>query len=440
MLIYLFVTLFLFQFSIFDIPLHNKWTFNIFLIISNLFAYWGFKFGAMRVTVQRKKPQTCVDISKFMNILFWSSLVIGVLKYMLATGDYSFSVWDKLMDLISGRITFLETYNEIMNLENVTGIWRLINYIVTLVSPFHWMYMPLSIYYWKKLSWWKKIGSAFILFLNSFQYISCGASVGFVHFAIFLLGTILLKKSAENKTWELKNKVKTLFKEKAVLFLLIILMAVVLISGFGMIMSSRSSVVEKDSVSIGNVTVPVNKDSLAWKIIPNTYENTAISMYSYMLKPYAAIDMALDIEDDVDIPLCFGMGGSWFLADNFKSITGYDVIQQTYNMRIQEQFGYDHYINWHTVYVWLANDFTFFGVPIVLFLLMMIFGMAWRSYLQTRNIFAFLMMILFVEFVFFMPMSNQVFQHANTLFAFWGILIYWLATRNKYHFVFKTEE
>ena len=142
--------------------------------------------------------------------------------------------------------------------------------------------------------------------------------------------------------------------------------------------------------------------------------------------------MALSISGKVDIPICYGTGGSWFLADNMNSIFGIDIIQRTYNMRIDEQFGYNYYTQWHTAYVWIANDFTFYLVPIVLLVLMCIFGAAWKDFLQNRNMFALILMVLFVEFVFFMPMNNQVFQHSETLFAFWGVLFAWLLTRKKY--------
>lgn len=435
MLIYIMVMPILFMYSIFDINMHNRLLFCVFLLISNIFTYLGFKTGVRHMKMAHFTPQRTFDALKFVNALFWVALIISVPKYMLYTGDRSFNLFNKLIQIYSGRLTFLESYNARQTVTNVSGIWKIINLVVTLAGPFHWMYIPLSMYFWKSLKLFKKIGSIFIIFLYVFQYVSSGASVGMMYFFIHFVAVLLIKDAIQSDELRFKNRFRKLSRKKRIRIIVIALLVVVLFISFGAIMNDRASGRVKTTITIGTEVLKPNEDSIIWKLIPNGYKSTALNVYAYLLKAYSALDMSLSIAHKVDIPLCLGTGNSWFLADNVKEIFGYDVIQQTYNMRIHEQFGYHYYINWHTVYVWFANDFTFIGVPIALFILMMIWGMAWRDFLQTRNVFAFLLMVLFVEFVVFIPMNNQVFQHSETLFAFWGLLVYWLISRRKYSFI-----
>lgn len=435
MLFYITIMPLLFLYSIFRVDLNNRGLFIVFLLICNLFAYFGFRTGAFNIKLINFNCQTQFNVKRFINALFWVALIVSIPKYMLYTGDHSFSVTNKLISLVTGRITFLESYNERQAIVAATGIWRLLNYLIIIIGPLHWLYMPLSMFFWKELSKLKKIGTIFIIFLYVFQYISCGASVGFVHFAIFLVSTLLIKDCIKSDELRFKNRIRKLNREKRRRFIILIVLVIIMIIGFGTIMNDRASGYEKTAITVGTQTVTPNEKGVIWNMIPKGYRSTAVSLYAYLLKPYAALDMGLAVSNEVDIPLCFGAGGSWFLADNVKDLLGYDVIAQTYNMRIDERFGYNYYTQWHTVYVWLANDFTFIGVPIALFILMCIFGLAWRDFLNNRNIFAFAMVILFVEFVFFIPMNNQVFQHSETLIAFWGSFIAWLITRRKYCFV-----
>lgn len=434
MLIYITIMPILFMYSIFDVDMHNRLLFCAFLGIANIFAFLGFKTGARNIKMSSFSPSNSFNTLKFVNTLFWVALIVSIPKYMLYTGDHSFNFFNKLFQLYYGRLTFLESYNARHTVAAVSGVWKIINYVTILASPFHWMYIPLSMYYWKSLKLIKKIGSVFIIFLYVFQYIGSGASVGLMYLFIHLSSVLLIKDSIQSDELRFKNRFKKLSRKKRIRIIVIAILVVVLFLSFGAIMNDRGSGRAKTSITIGNEVLKPDENLIIWKLIPDAYKSTSLNIYAYLLKAYSALDMSLAIAHQVDIPLCFGAGNSWFLANNVKEIFGYDVIQQTYNMRIHEMFGYNYYTQWHTVYVWFANDFTFIGVPIALFILMMIWGMAWRDFLQTRNIFAFLLMVLFVEFVVFIPMNNQVFQHPETLLAFWGLFVYWLISRRKYSF------
>lgn len=434
---YIMIMPILYMYSIFDVTCRSPFLFWLFLVLANTAAYAGFIFGVKKIGYSQTLVKKEFDVYKLINYLFWAALIISIPKYMLYTGDHSFNIVDRFLQLLNGNVTFLESYNARQSIVATSGIWRLINFFVIFTSPLHWCYIPLSLYCWKSLTPTKKTGSLFIYFLYVFQYLSSGASVGMVYLFIFIASTWLYKDAIQTENNRFSNRMKQLDRKKKMHLIALIVLIVVIILAFGAIMLDRGSGYEKRTITIGTEVLFPNDNSLIWRLTPKFLKSTLINVYAYLLKAYAALDMALSISGSIKMPRCYGAGNSWFFADNVKQLFGYDVIAQTYNMRLHELFGYNYYTQWHTVYVWFANDVTFFGVPVILFLIMALWGSAWRDYLNNHNVFAFLLMVIFFEFVVFMPMNNQVFQHSETLFSFWGLIICWLVSHRQFSFNFK---
>ena len=140
------------------------------------------------------------------------------------------------------------------------------------------------------------------------------------------------------------------------------------------------------------------------------------SIMSYLCQGYYALSLALEMGI---LPIAIG-GSSWFtimLASRF----GEDPTTHTY-MYALESMGIDMSMNWHTAYVWLANDFTFIGVPIFLFLVGRYFAIVWQDCINRRNDFAFIVMPMFVLMVFYLFANNQVFSSMFITFVIWFII------------------
>ena len=106
MLFYLLLSLFLFLYSIYKPVLNNKSLFIVYVLICDIFAYWGFKFGAEHVMMAEAHDPRFFNVSRFMKTLFWISLVLGIIKYMLYTGDHTFSIYSKILNLVKGVYSF----------------------------------------------------------------------------------------------------------------------------------------------------------------------------------------------------------------------------------------------------------------------------------------------------------------------------------------------
>ena len=77
------------------------------------------------------------------------------------------------------------------------------------------------------------------------------------------------------------------------------------------------------------------------------------------------------------------------------------------------------------MYAWWASDVSFVGIPVVMYFVMYGFGSAWRSFIKTKNVYAFLFFFLIVRFFMYISANNQVFMQYDTLNAYVFMLIAW---------------
>ena len=118
----------------------------------------------------------------------------------------------------------------------------------------------------------------------------------------------------------------------------------------------------------------------------------------------------------------WGIGHSWFFLDQFPYSK--QLWDMTYNMKLDYLYDYDYYGNWHTPFIWFANDVSFLGVPVLLYFLFAFFGRSWKNFLLNKNLPSFLIFILFVNMICFISANNQVFQNSDTCLVFYFLLFF----------------
>ena len=132
----------------------------------------------------------------------------------------------------------------------------------------------------------------------------------------------------------------------------------------------------------------------------------------------------------------FGVGNSMFLVD-FLSEHVYDIDQFTYQMKIEQAYGWESDMRWHSMYTWLANDVSFYGVIVVMFLIGVLFAMMFKDAITTENPFSKASIFYFVLMVFFIPCNNQIGQRSDTLLSFLLLVFCWLLTKHPPKFLKK---
>lgn len=182
------------------------------------------------------------------------------------------------------------------------------------------------------------------------------------------------------------------------------------------------------------VEEPEQKETIFSKLY-SLFMKFWISFASYFTQGYYGMSQALTLPWT---PMC-GTGSNMFVID-FITEHVYDIDQFTYQVKIEEVYGWGSDLRWHSMYTWLANDVSFYGVVVIMFLIGMLFAAMFKDAITTSNPFAKASIFYFILMMLFIPCNNQLGQRATTLLSFLLLVLCWFITKHaggwiKKHFV-----
>lgn len=165
------------------------------------------------------------------------------------------------------------------------------------------------------------------------------------------------------------------------------------------------------------------------KLTKDLPDSAAIGVYGlthYLSSGYYAVYLSLKTPF---VP-CYGVGNSMFLYRQVARVSGdKSILRRPYPVRI-EQYGWDAYGLWSSIYPWLASDVSFPGVILVVFLIGRLFAMSWLDSIGGANPLAVVTFAHFIIMLFYFPANNQLMQSGQDFTAFWVILALWLFLRS----------
>lgn len=153
--------------------------------------------------------------------------------------------------------------------------------------------------------------------------------------------------------------------------------------------------------------------------IPSWLQPTFIALTMYLGQGYHALSYVPQVEWTPT----FGVGHSLFLSLRLDAYFGFDIVLQTYQAKLSV-FGIDPNVNWHSLYVWLANDVHWLGVIPLMFVLGRFCARALLRAVFNDSASDYAMVALVGISLAYLPANAQVFQEPTTFVAFWGLLIY----------------
>ena len=125
----------------------------------------------------------------------------------------------------------------------------------------------------------------------------------------------------------------------------------------------------------------------------------------------------------------FGLGSCKVIQELLSTVLP-SIADWTYQARITE-FGWDDYMQWHTMYSWFANDVSYLGVIAVMFIFGLVFARCYKDSITTENPFANLMVYYMFLMAIFAPCNNQIFQTRDIFFSFITVFLGWICTRGR---------
>lgn len=405
-IIYTLVTLLLFYFGPWPWPGRSNVYLAIFMLLVLSFFSIGYYLG-----VNQKISTIPVSIYKVKK-LYNKSIYIGLILfiptlYWRTNGNISLS---QLTD-------FGEIYRNSHGLEEIyTGKTAWIEYLRILFSYYLIFPVVLMVIFWSNLTvWQKKLGFLFIL-----SEVSLALFTG----TNKIIGTMLIIV-----IFSIIIKLKGRFLSKKIFSYIGIslLFFWAFISYFTKTQVDRSGG-ETSIRAISSIQLGAESDNILLNYLADPLVETYYSLSSYMSQGYQGLAYALDINYN----WTYGIGFSRFLTTYFDKYLSLNVENNNIPALIQNQYGWDANINWHTMYVWFASDISFNGIYFLMLFFGYILGKTWKESVLLLNPISIILFIQLSILMIYACANNQVFQSGTGTACYFITLFFWLFYKNLY--------
>jgi len=404
---YLNITVFLFAFGPWDFPVRDGTKLYGFLAFAHLSLFIGYisaAFGRPKGYYGRFKVERLVLISLCLN-------------FALLIPTSAFRTGSIIPDFVAGLSNPGFVYKSTNEMRAQGG--GAVEYIRIIVSPVLSLLLPLTFFYWGRLRPIVKFFSVFSMFCFLAIYVATGTNKGIADFVLLVPCIVLAKFLAG------QSKIKW---QRIILWVLICgFMFGLFFSFFAASMNSRMG--SQDAVV--SFLIPNSQadlDNFIINQLPAELKAPVAALIGYSTQGYYGLYLSLE---KPFVPM-FGVGNSMFLYHNAIKIIGMKEIEEMpYPIRTRED-GWDGMAQWSTIYPWIASDVSFLGTIIVVFFIGRLFASSWVDTLRGDNPYGVAVFTQFLIMLFYFPANNQVLQNGEALFGFYGLLLFWFFTKQKY--------
>ncbi len=421
--LYLCFTLFLLYFGPVDFKIHNPILFLMLMILYHLSFILGYVIFAKTYKIPNQKVK-----NEFSNSFFYITFFLGLIgifilyqNLMLSTSFFPYDIINDIKNGITnpGKV-YADRMATLFSTENLAGNRRILNIFSIFFMFNKLLFIPIFVYYWVALSFFKKV----LVFVYCFFFISCSIASGtnsslFLFFIFFSVSIFLV-----------------IYKKRPKMMLRLSLFCAILflipLGYFGYAMSQRGGGFENISNSSPLGDINVNIETPAINSFSGFYSYAFVWLNSYIVQGYYGFSLILNM----DWNWTYGFGSSEFLQRQFFMLTGNDISQKTFQFRISDIW--DKSAQWHSFYGQFANDFGLIGLFILMFFLGGFFSRVWLSVIYNNNFFGIALLPLFALMFIFFPANNQVFGFIDTFSYFIFVTLFWVLKGKKIKFGFDT--
>lgn len=204
---------------------------------------------------------------------------------------------------------------------------------------------------------------------------------------------------------------------------IIVITALLIIIGLAIFNNNISSRVNENYYTISAITnyTPINLESPLMKLVPENIKSLMVYTTLYLTQGYYGLSLTFD---EPYIPM-FGIGNSYFLLVNAEQLLDMDFWKYTYQSRVEYK-GWKPLLNWHSIYSWLANDFTYLGVLVLMYFIGKYFAIVYYKSLVYKDPITSVLFCLLVISFFYFPANNQIMSTPAMFMAFLGLNGIWI--------------
>ena len=423
---YLVFTLLLYVFGPFKWVTYNPglfWTLNILYIIALIL---GWQLG-INTHVCTRSLAWDVEIVALLRFAIPVNFVFELLFSFRRFDITSFNIGLLISKMSAGIVNMGSAYNTLQTglSEGVSSSDALGGYAFTIMSMiwtvFGYNILLLGILYFRKITLANRIIVVTTVLLIVFGFLATGTNIGFFRIALIFVVFYYLKTQNNRIASSSRNKRSNTRK----MLLLSFFATAVVIVVFDRIMRSRGGVLSWNDSGYNIGGIRINPNSPLFRILPSYLHILLISLSGYLTQGYYGMSVSLRLPWKPG----YGVGHSMAIINLLGDAINIPH-ENTYQYR-SAIFGWEEGVRWHTMYSWFANDVTYYGVIIVVLVIGIVSGMAYKDAVVTNNPYAKLVTYYFMLLFVFMPCNNQLFQTLYIMLPFLSAVALWLITRER---------
>ncbi|WP_181309859.1 hypothetical protein [Nocardioides campestrisoli] len=335
-------------------------------------------------------------------------------------------------DVITGLTDAGAAYERAKDAESLTS--GLAFYLKILAGPLTILILPLTLFFWPRLTRAAKVAGATCLVLSVALTVSQGVNKGVADICAYVILFLVLLLVSSLRSRERRRAARSA-------------VGIVLVAGLflGYYVSTMNSRVAEDQSSEGRVKAKdvddamslnalqgvgdVREGHLLMTLTPTPLHGEALLLSSYLTHGYRGLAMAMDMRFEPT----WGLGFSEFYRHNLVRVAGQadreeEVKERTYAGKLTEA-GWPDGMTWSTFFIHPASDLSFYGVVPLMGLIGFGFGLAWRDTLVRRDPLACGVAFHLCILVFYLPANNQLFQGGELAIGFVVVTAAWLLLR-----------
>ncbi|BFN37903.1 hypothetical protein FMIA91_17820 [Fidelibacter multiformis] len=290
-------------------------------------------------------------------------------------------------------------------LDESGGFGSIITIALTLLSATKYIFLIFSFLYWKQLKIRTKFFSIVTLIIYIISSFLTGAMITIGAVVLSLIPVAIVNIKRKKNVINLPRKLSKRPKRIKILFAALVGICVILF-----FISNRISQ-END-----------------------LFEGIKVLGF-YISHGYIGLDYCLELPFETT----YGFTSIRGISTMFVKYLGVpDLFQNSYLVRNEMINGYPALSVWSTIFPWLASDFSFYLLPIIMGYVSFQFSLLWNKTIRTGNPYGYLLLGQFFIFWFMIPANNQVFHTLGNAASFF--LILFLYAKNKKFYIMQNKQ
>lgn len=391
------------------------------LVFIYLFVlYFGYKIGEKK-QCQISKERTENSSNLFIKYFYLFFIICFVVSSISLERIVRLRGWSNSLDIIKNIFSgsFSELYYAEKTSISSSSMFggTLFSVVSLLLSPLTFLFTPMYIIFFNKLTLFKKTFGLLEIMLWILTKLSNGTSQGFFIVIVIVAFSFFVK---------IKRKPFKSKKKSIILTIIFAGIAISLLFAFNLIMSDRTQgyvgFVQKTGIST------INYDSWIYNILPDGLKNFSILFDYYICQGYYGLSLGTTLFWN---PTFFG-ASRWFCLEVYDYFPA--IYENTYIYRIAQIYPWDPSVNWHSAYLWFANDLSLIGVIPLMYFVGRIFASVYYSAYNTKSPVSIGLFLLLIEMIIFLPCNNLVFSDSHTLFPFILYLLVYFVFKHRKNF------